>query len=69
MVNFDCPLGKWEWFLLASFLGGGGESHSEGRETNGAFNSVRDYIVSRDQIGQFWHVLNLVYIRLNHKVY
>ena len=39
--------------IFAYFLGGGGESYSEGRETNGAFNSVRDYIVSRDQIGQF----------------
>ena len=39
--------------IFACFLGGGGESHSEGRETNGGFNNVRDYIVSSDQIGQF----------------
>ena len=55
--------------IFAYFLGGGGESYSEGRETNRAFNSVRDYIVSRDQIGQFWNVLDLVYIRLNLRVY
>ena len=39
--------------IFACFLDGGGESYSEGRKIKGGFNSVRDYIVSKDQIGQF----------------
>lgn len=36
----------------------GEESCTERIETNGGFNSVRGYIVSRDQISQVWNVLD-----------
>lgn len=54
--------------FFGCFIDERGESHREERETNEGLIVFRDQVDFRDQIGQFWNVMDLVDINPNLRV-